>query len=67
MGPSDSVGFLVMCLTPLTTEIPPPLFCRFPELCLLFGSLSLFPSVADEASPDDSYAGLLAARVAEHH
>ena len=48
LGPRlvDSVGFLVVSLTPLAPSSPSS--ARFPGLCLMFGcgSLHLFPSVA---------------------
>ena len=52
----DSVGFLVVSLTP---QAPPsPSFTGFPELHLMFGcvSLPLFPRVAGRSLLDDNWA-----------
>lgn len=54
----DSVGFLVVPLTPTTLL---SLFCRVPKLFLMFscGSLHLFPSVARCSLSDDDYKALV--------
>ena len=65
----DSVGFLVLSLTPLAPKVLFPFSGGFPEISLMFDweSLHLFPPVVSRSLSDSLWARYQLMSIAEYH